>query len=137
MPNRSQRRQMMRQQIEKSKALVKSYSRQKRIEGLIQNGITVQDLNTEFERGREYGFKEATLRIIKCSYAGIILALQESFGFDENQCFRAVQAVDNKTIWALNYAELADEVLEKTGIELNLDEPFNRILQREKDGDQR
>ena len=131
MPNRSQRRQMMRQQAAKSKALIESYTRQKRIEGLIQNGITIKDLNNEFERGREYGFKEATLHIIKCSYAGIILALQEEFGFDEEQCFRAIQAVDNKTIWALNYSELADEVLEKTGLELNLDEPFNRILHHE------
>ena len=105
MPNRSQRRQMMRQQAAKSKALIESYTRQKRIEGL--------------------------LHIIKCSYAGIILALQEEFGFDEEQCFRAIQAVDNKTIWSLNYSELADEVLEKTGLELNLDEPFNRILHHE------
>ena len=132
MANRAQRRQAMREQTNKSKTLIAEYTRQQKIAGLIQNGITPRDLEDEFEKGREEGFKQAAEPIIKCCYAGIILALHDEFGFGENRCFRAIKAVDEKIIWALHHSELADEVLEKTGLELDLDEPFSRVKKREK-----
>lgn len=127
MANRAQRRAMMRTQINKSQQMIANYSKQQRIAGLIQNGITPRDLEEEFQKGRETGFKEAALPIIKSCYAGICLALHDEFGFGENRCYRAVKAVDEKIIWALNHQELVDEVLEKTGLTLQLDEPFERV----------
>lgn len=131
MPNRAQRRAMMRNQTEKNKQLIASYTKQQRIAGLIQNGITTADLEREYERGREDGFKQAAEPIIKCCYAGIILALHDEFGFGENRAYRAIKAVDEKVIWALNHSELCDEVLEKTGLELCLDEPFSRVQKKD------
>lgn len=97
------------------------------------NGITAQDLDDAREAGRQEGFKQAAEPIIKCCYAGIILALHDEFGFGENRCFRAIKAVDEKIIWALNHSELCDEVLEKTGLVLDLDEPFSRVTKKEKE----
>lgn len=131
MPNRAQRRAMMRSQTEKNKQLIASYTKQQRIAGLIQNGITQKDLEDEYERGRQDGFKQAAEPIIKCCYAGIILALHDEFGFGENRAFRAIKAVDEKVIWALNHSELCDEVLEKVGLELCLDEPFDRVQKKD------
>jgi hypothetical protein len=82
--------------------------------------------------GRQEGFRQAAEPIIKCCYAGIILALHDEFGFGENRAFRAIKAVDEKIIWALNHSELCDEVLAKTGLELLLDEPFERVQKIEK-----
>ena len=96
------------------------------------NGITARDLDEAREAGRQEGFKQAAEPIIKCCYAGIILALHDEFGFGENRAFRAIKAVDEKIIWALNHSELCDEVLEKTGLELMLDEPFDRVQKKEK-----
>lgn len=132
MPNRAQRRAMMRNQTEKNKALIADYTKQQRIAGLIQNGITQKDLEDEYEKGRQAGFKQAAEPIIKCCYAGIILALHDEFGFGENRAYRAIKAVDEKIIWALNHSELCDEVLEKTGLELMLDELFDRVQKKEK-----
>ena len=84
------------------------------------------------EEGRQEGFRQAAEPIIKCCYAGIILALHDEFGFGENRAFRAIKAVDEKIIWALNHSELCDEVLAKTGLELLLDEPFERVQKIEK-----
>lgn len=95
------------------------------------NGITAQDLDDAREEGRQEGFKQAAEPIIKCCYAGIILALHDEFGFGENRCFRAIKAVDEKIIWALNHSELCDEVLEKTGLILDLDEPFSRVSKKD------
>ena len=131
MPNRAQRRAMMRSQTEKNKQLIASYTKQQRIAGLIQNGITQKDLEDEYERGRQDGFKQAAEPIIKCCYAGIILALHDEFGFGENRAFRAIKAVDEKVIWALNHSERCDEVLEKVGLELCLDEPFDRVQKKD------
>lgn len=95
------------------------------------NGITAQDLDDAREAGRQEGFKQAAEPIIKCCYAGIILALHDEFGFGENRCFRAIKAVDEKIIWALNHSELCDEVLDKTGLILDLDEPFSRVSKKD------
>ena len=95
------------------------------------HGITAQDLEDAREAGRQEGFKQAGLPIIKCCYAGIILALHDEFGFGENRCYRAIKAVDEQIIWALNHSELCDEVLEKTGLQLDLDEPFERVTKKE------
>ena len=95
------------------------------------NGITAKDLDDAREEGRQEGFKQAAEPIIKCCYAGIILALHDEFGFGESRCFRAIKAVDEKIIWALNHSELCDEVLEKTGLELQLDEPFDRVVKKD------
>lgn len=94
------------------------------------NGITARDLDEAREAGRQEGFKQAAEPIIKCCYAGIILALHDEFGFGENRAFRAIKAVDEKIIWALNHSELCDEVLEKVGLELCLDEPFDRVQKK-------
>ena len=39
--------------------------------------------------------------------------------------------MDEQIIWALNHSELCDEVLEKTGLQLDLDEPFERVTKKE------
>ena len=130
MPNRAQRRAMMRQQTGKMKALIADYSKQQRIAGLIQNGITADDLQKEYERGRADGFKDASWPIIKSCYAGICVALHDKFGFGQQRCLRALKAVDENILYALNHQELVDEMLEKTGIRLNLDEPFDRVAMK-------
>ena len=127
MANRAQRRAIMRNQTNKSQQLLANYSKQQRMAGLIQNGITPNDLEKEFQRGREIGFKEAAEPIIKSCYAGICIALHDEFGFGENRCYRAIKAVDEKIVWALNHQELVEETLEKTGLTLQLDEPFERV----------
>lgn len=127
MANRAQRRAIMRNQINKNQQLLSNFNTQQRMAGLVQNGITPKDLEDEFHRGREIGFKEASLPILKSCYAGICIALHDEFGFGESRCFRAIKAVDEKIVWALNHQELVEEVLQKTGLSLQLDEPFERV----------
>ena len=125
--NRAQRRAAMRAQGDRSKQMLATYSRDRMIESLLQNGITPKQLEAEFERGRLAGFEESSVTIIKSCYAAICLALQEKFGFTKEQCWEAVHAVDEKVIYSIDHAELIDEVLKKIGLTLNFDETFDRI----------
>lgn len=97
---------------------------------IARNGITVEDVDNAWASGREEGFRQAGETIVKCCYAGIILALHDEFGFDEDQCFKAIKAVDERTIYALNHSEMVEEVLEKTGLQLELDDPLERVQRR-------
>lgn len=120
---------MMERDREKIQRRIEAHEQVRKI--IEHNGITAQDLDDAREQGRQEGFKQAAEPIIKCCYAGIILALHDEFGFGENRAFRAIKAVDEKIIWALNHSELCDEVLEKVGLELCLDEPFDRVQKKE------
>lgn len=127
MGNRAQRRAMAKSQNDRYKNMMASYTKQSLTEALIKNGITPEDLKAEYKRGYDDGARAAGLQIFKCCYAGIAIALADEFGFGEDECFRAICAADEKMIWALNNSELVDEVLEKTGLRLELDEPFERV----------
>ena len=133
MSNRAQRRAIMRNQNSKTKRLISDYTQQQRLAGLIQNGITTEDISNAYRRGQEDGFKQAGAVITKCCYAGICVALHDVFGFGEERCFRAIKAVDEKVLYSLNHSELVDEVLEKVGLRLELDEPVERVQRRKKD----
>lgn len=125
--NRAQRRAAMRAQNDRSKQLAAEYTRQKTIESLLQNGITPKHLDAEYERGRQDGFDEAGVELIKTLYAAVCLVLQDEFGFSKEQCWEAVHAVDRKIVWAVDHVELMHEAWEKTGITFHFDDEFDRI----------
>jgi len=132
--NRKERRAAMKQQINKHRTMMNRISHDRRVEELLKNGITMEDLRNEYLRGHEDGMKETGVNVVKACYAGICIALHDEFGFGPERCFRALKAVDEKTVWALNNYELTDEVLDKTGITLDFDEAFERIGQKRMPG---
>lgn len=129
MSNRADRRKMMRETTARSKALLDSYDQQRRIDMLMRNGITPQDLKKEYERGRQDGWQMASEPIIKACYAGIAIALKDEFGFSNDDCYRALKAVDAKTVYCIDNILLADELLRKTGLQMDMDDPFERVVQ--------
>ena len=100
------------------------------IAGLIRNGITPADVRKEYERGEMAGFREASLNITKSCYAAVILTLKDEFGFDDEQCYQALMALDRRILYSIEHGELADEVLAKTGLELQLDDPLERVIRK-------
>jgi len=127
MSNRADRRRMMREETKRNRALIADYSKQQRIAGLIQNGITPEDLEKSFEEGRKIGFTDASEAILKAAYAGICLALNERFGFGKKRVYDALAAVDEKVVFALGQNELVDEVLRRFDITIDFGEAFDRL----------
>lgn len=95
---------------------------------LIEQSKALQErMAEEFEKGRQAGFKQAGWPIIKCCMAGACLMLSEAFGMDEDEIVRGLNVLHEKIALALTYSELAEDVLDKTGIELQLDDPLEPI----------
>lgn len=101
------------------------------IGALGSGGITVDDLQREYDRGREDGFRQAGLNAIHCCYAGMVLALHDTYGFGKKRCYRVLKACDQKVAYVLGYPELADEVMEKVGISIDFADPLERIQKTE------
>ena len=127
MSNRADRRRMMREQTNRNRSLVAGYTKSERMAGLVQNGITPEDLQKEYDDGYAAGFRDAGVNILQCCYAGICIALHDTHGFGAERCYRVLKACDEKVIYALNHAEMAEELLKKTGITLRFDDPLERV----------
>lgn len=107
--------------------MLKTYTREQRIAGLIQNGISASDLQQSFEEGRKAGFVDASEHVLKAAYAGICLALNDEYGFGKKRVYGALRAVDEKIVYALHHTELTDEVLARFGIRIDFQDTFNRV----------
>lgn len=106
-------------------------TRENIVSALGKNGIGVEDLQREYDRGREDGFRQAGLNAIQCCYAGMCIALHDVFGFGKKRCYRVLKACDEKVAYVLGYPELADEVLEKTGISIDFGDPLERVQMKD------
>lgn len=102
-------------------------ARREVLELIERNDALKKRMQEVYDEGRRDGFKEAGWPIIKCCMAGTCLMLREEFGFEDDDIIRGLKTLHEKTTWALNYSELAEEVLKQTGIELQLDDPLEPI----------
>ena len=127
MANRVQRRAAAAAQRQ---SLVREYRKGGKIAGLIQNGITSDDLERKYQEGRRYGFQEASMPMLKTCIAAAAIVLHDEFGFDEDQVFRGISEIGNKMLYCLNNQDLVNETIEKTGIDIQMDdvlEPVQRV----------
>ena len=71
---------------------------------------------------------------IKMIFAGMCLAMKEEFGFGTQRIYRMLTATQKYLQPGAYFttAELIDEVLEKTGIRLDFDDPFDMVERIEK-----
>ena len=131
MSNRADRRRMMREQTNKSQQLLASYSKQQRIDALMQQGISPQQLKENYDLGYRNGHRDGyfngTLTMRKTIYAAISLALHELHGFGEERLIRVLKLVDEKLYYCLDCQDLVDELFAKTGLELELSETIDEL----------
>lgn len=92
-----------------------------------KSGFLEEELQKAREQGFKEGFNRAGMDIIRCCYAGICIALHDEFGFGAERCYRAVKACDEKIKWALHHSELTEELIRKSGLKIDWNEPFERV----------
>lgn len=122
MGNRKQRRAVMRNTADRNKKLIASFTAQERALGLIQNGITEQDVDNAFHEGFNKGFKAAAMPIIKSCIAATGSVLHDVLGFGEKECYEALKALNEKMVFTIERQDLVDETLRKTGVEVTFDD---------------
>lgn len=94
---------------------------------MVKNGITLEDLNREFDKGFTASFKQSTEPVIRGCYASICLALNELHGFGQKRCADVLRAVDQHLLETLSSTEAIEEVWERMGLRLEFKEAFDRI----------
>lgn len=124
---------MNRQQRRAQQKAVPGYlrgSKEDKIKALLKNGITPQDLEQEYRKGFEAGFKAAAPATFKAIYAAVCLALHDLHGFGRKRCAQVLTTVDGHVLETLTSEELIDDVWSKIGLQLAFNEPFDRIEER-------
>ena len=96
---------------------------------LARNGITVEYLNGEIERARKQAFEDTSVAIMKAVYASAVLTLHEEFGFSNDDCLKALVAIDNRMAFTIDSEEIVKEMEEKVGIRFNANNGVERIQQ--------
>lgn len=131
---RAQERALARENRQAEKRAEMIIARQKArtayIAKIEQNGITVADLEKEYDKGYSAGFNAGAEPTYKSMMAVICLALKELHGFGKKRIKDVLAAVDDKVIFSLTSSELVDEVFETVGLQLLFGEPFDRVREK-------
>lgn len=127
MSNRADRRRMMREQTGKNAALLAAYTKSERIERLMAQGISPADVQKAYDDGFDAGYRAAAMPTVEACYAAVGLALHDQFGFGQERCIRAIQAMDERISTMITSEEIRQETMDRLGIEINVDEGVNRV----------
>lgn len=120
--NRAQRRA-----YQKSLPAYKKMGHEKLMNAIAKNGLTVEDLKKCKAEGYQLGVESA---VMQC-YAAFCLALHEKFGFGRERVLRALQAADEKVIFAIDSAEMIEEVFDRFGIRMDFRDGLERVQEAE------
>ena len=133
--NRKERREQERMLARENKqaeryaqmVIAREKVRQKECERIEKNGITIKDLEANYQKGYSAGFNAAAEPTYRTMLAAFCLALHEVYGFGEKRILKALQAADEKFVYSLTDMELVQEVFDKTGLEILFGETFDRV----------
>ena len=111
-------------------------TKEQRMDALVKNGITIKDLEENYNKGYEAGFAVASGPVIKTCYAAVCLALNELHGFGMKRCKDVLNLVDEKILFSLTSMETIEEVWQKIGLQIDFNEVVSdRITEREDKND--
>lgn len=129
--NRQERRRQQKAQKKIKKPAFRGMTREEKIAGLIQNGITVEDLKEEWEDGYKKAYAEAGQNTIKTCYAAFAVAMHEKLGFGKMRIARLLNAADNCIVNYLTTEEIINDVYEKAGLELDFHDGLEPVKERD------
>lgn len=127
--NRAQRRKQAKRK--KSLPMHKRMTRDQKLDALLKNGITAEDLDREYHAGYNNGFQAASPSVIKTTYAAFVLVLDEMLHYDREKIKEIMEAVDKHVVGSLTSEEIIDEVYERIGLQLDFTNPFDLIQERD------
>ena len=137
--NREQRRAQKKAQRGQPKPKQPQYLRmtkEQRMDALVKNGITIKDLEENYNKGYEAGFAVASGPVIKTCYAAVCLALNELHGFGMKRCKDVLNLVDEKILFSITSMEAIEDVWQKIGLQIDFNEVVSdRITEREDKND--
>lgn len=125
---RKERRALARAERDRSTALIAELAVKRKTIDIMTHGITQEDLNNEYRRGWDDGYKAKGYELIKAVYAGVCIALHDEFGFGEMRLVRALSAMHKAVALSISEFDMADEVLRKCGITIDLGDEMGEVV---------
>lgn len=104
-------------------------TKDERIKALVKNGITPDDMVSEYKKGWDAGFAQATEPVVKTIYAAVCLALNDLHGFGRERCIRVLKRVDWHLFNSLSSMEAIDAVYDRMHLRLDFSDPFERVTE--------
>lgn len=95
--------------------------------GMARNGITIHDLAREITKVRNETHEATATAVLQVAYASIAIVLKEEFGFSNDDCFKAIMAIDQKMVVAIEPEEITKEMEEKVRIRFNSHNGVERV----------
>ena len=93
----------------------------------MKNGITPEDLEEEYKKGFDAGFKAAIPATYETIYAATLVALHKLYGFGRVRGVRALREIDDTVVNYMTTQEAIDAALREVGVELDFREGIDRI----------
>ena len=125
--NRQQRRAQEKKNRSKKVPSYKKMTKEQRKEALVKNGITIADLEKEYEVGFEAGFNAASPSVIKTIYAAVALAANDLHGFGKKRTKELLKAIDDYVVDTLTSEEIINDVWKRIGLRLDFDDPIDLV----------
>lgn len=122
-------RKMRRQQARQNAALVREMEASPLVAqkaALFRNGVTAADLETEYKKGFMDAKKEVEEFCFHTIYAAILIALMDR-GMEQDEAVETLRAIDRQVVVCIDDQDIIKEAYEKTGVELNWNDPVERI----------
>lgn len=129
--NRQQRRKIERQNRKITRPAYKGMTREQRMDALVKNGITAEDLKNEWHDGFEAGFREACPATVRTLYAAVLLAAHDVYRFGQQRAVRLLNAVDRHMVNTLCSQDAIDQVFDTLGVTLQFEDPTESTVQVE------
>ena len=126
-------REIRRQRIrEERKALLEMETTpdEKLRAAIFRNGITLDDLQKQYERGLKEGQRFAEDFAFRTIYAAFLITMIDGRGMGQDEAVELLREIDRQVVTCVEHEELTEEAYEKTGIELNWNDALNRIEER-------
>jgi hypothetical protein len=96
-----------------------------------RNGITLDDMKKEYERGFKDGRKISEDFAFHAVYAAFLITMIDHHGMEQDEAISLLREMDNQVVLCIEDRELMDEAYERTGVEINWTDSLERIQTKE------
>lgn len=106
-------------------------SEAQRTNALYKNGITLADVEKASKDSYVTGFHEGGRLAYRCALCALALASKTVYGFGKKRAARLMHEFDREILLCINDETMREDVWSKLGIEINWDDPLDRIEEKE------
>lgn len=96
-----------------------------------RNGITLDDMKKEYDRGFKNGRRISEDFTFHAVYAAFLITMIDHHGMEQDEAIDLLREIDNQVILCIEDQELMDEAYRKTGVEIDWSNSLERIETKE------